>query len=534
MRSRARWAFLGLFAALGGHQHDGLRALTLTLEDRVAARTRELQSLTERMALVLSSTSDALITIGLDGTLDGPPQAQSKAWFGDDWERKSLCQYVAADNNRFRLDLMLGLEQIRDDILPIELTLNQLPSFLETEDGRSLALEYVPLDLASNSEQHLLVVLSDVTSEVKAEQLHAEQVEQQTLVAQLLQDPSGFRLFRSELEALLEQVRSTKDPSVRCRLVHTIKGNSAVYGLARLALACQSIEDDWAQSGQVDFDEERYRGLRKLVDAAMAQVAPFLAQDDSSSVRIARQDIVSLLDDVRKDMPQEAVVRTLRDWSMEPVRPVLERLGAHAEQIGVRLAKQVSVVIDDHRVRLDLATYARFFQSLVHLVRNAVDHGLETPDERVRLGKSPRGTLTLRAAIEGEKIRLEISDDGRGVDWDTIGRLASQRGLPFDSEPDRLAALMTDGLTSVQLATDLSGRGVGLGAVKANCDELGIVLSLKSESAIGTQVSFLLERTRRHAYPAQGPLSLRSRSVYPAQGPLSIRRRTLSPPRSQR
>jgi len=93
---------------------------------------------------------------------------------------------------------------------------------------------------------------------------------------------------------------------------------------------------------------------------------------------------------------------------------------------------------------------------------------------------------------------------------------------------------MTDGLTSVQLATDLSGRGVGLGAVKANCDELGIVLSLKSESAIGTQVSFLLERTRRHAYPAQGPLSLRSRSVYPAQGPLSIRRRTLSPPRSQR
>jgi chemotaxis protein histidine kinase CheA len=116
---------------------------------------------------------------------------------------------------------------------------------------------------------------------------------------------------------------------------------------------------------------------------------------------------------------------------------------------------------------------------MVHLIRNAVDHGLESEAERVALGKTPRPHLRLRARLEGQGLVMEVEDDGRGIDWEAIRRAGRKRGLPVETESDLLAALLSDGVSARETVSATSGRGVGMSAlssrVRALGGELGVV-----------------------------------------------------------
>jgi chemotaxis protein histidine kinase CheA len=169
------------------------------------------------------------------------------------------------------------------------------------------------------------------------------------------------------------------------------------------------------------------------------------------------------------------------------------RIEAQAQALARRLGKaEPEVVVDDGDVRLPADRWAPLWANLAHVVRNAVDHGLETEAERRVAGKPARGRLTLRSSCESGQIVVEVADDGRGVAWEAVRARAEAAGLARDSREDLSRALLADGLSTRSEASEVSGRGVGMGAVAAACAALGGRVEVESEPGQGTCVRLLL------------------------------------------
>jgi len=186
---------------------------------------------------------------------------------------------------------------------------------------------------------------------------------------------------------------------------------------------------------------------------------------------------------------------------MIPVEKVFKKFPRIVRSLARDLGKEVDLKIFGEETELDRSVVDEIGDPLIHLIRNAMDHGLETPDERIAAGKPGTGTLVLAAVHEGNSIIISIKDDGRGIDTDRVGRKAIEKGLITE---DQLAAMsqreMFDliflpGFSTKDKASDLSGRGVGMDVVKTNIKKLNGLIEIKSEKGLGSEFILRLPLT---------------------------------------
>jgi len=145
------------------------------------------------------------------------------------------------------------------------------------------------------------------------------------------------------------------------------------------------------------------------------------------------------------------------------------------------------VEIQADGARLEPEHWAPLWSELVHVVRNAVDHGIETPNERRAAGKSEIGRVRLRSRYLGSSYVVDIEDDGRGIDWREIERRCVELGRPSQMRADLLDALLSPGFTTRSSVTDTSGRGFGLAALAKTVAELSGKISVETELGRGTR-----------------------------------------------
>jgi two-component system, chemotaxis family, sensor kinase CheA len=200
-----------------------------------------------------------------------------------------------------------------------------------------------------------------------------------------------------------------------------------------------------------------------------------------------------------------ATVKDLHDKvmavRMTPLAAITDRLPRTARDLARRVGKQVEVEVRGAEIEIDRAVLDELGDPLMHLVRNAVDHGLEGPAERLAAGKSATGHLTLSARRERDRVLIEIADDGRGMDPERLRRAAVERGALTASAAralgDREALLLAclPGVSTAPEVTELSGRGVGLDAVKKSVEALGGALEMDSARGRGTRFVLRLPLT---------------------------------------
>jgi two-component system chemotaxis sensor kinase CheA len=154
----------------------------------------------------------------------------------------------------------------------------------------------------------------------------------------------------------------------------------------------------------------------------------------------------------------------------------------------------VDVRVESDDGRFDPRRWNGFWGAFIHAIRNAVDHGLESNSERVSMGKPPNGRVTLRTFVRDERFVVEISDDGRGMDWGAIALKAKELGIPAETQADLQAALFQQGISTAAQVTDVSGRGIGMGAVHAATKELGGRLEINTTAGRGTTVRMTFPR----------------------------------------
>lgn len=185
---------------------------------------------------------------------------------------------------------------------------------------------------------------------------------------------------------------------------------------------------------------------------------------------------------------QEAVLAI----RMLPISNVFARFPRLVHELSARLGKRVEMKLQGEGTELDRGLIEKITDPLTHLVRNAIDHGLERPEVRIAAGKPPVGTVSLRASQRGGNIVIEVSDDGRGLDRERILARARQRGTPIapdapDAEVWQL--IFEAGFSTADQVTDVSGRGVGMDVVKRNIQALSGTIDLSSVAGQGTKVT---------------------------------------------
>ncbi len=191
---------------------------------------------------------------------------------------------------------------------------------------------------------------------------------------------------------------------------------------------------------------------------------------------------------------QEAVMSV----RMLPVDFAFSRFPRMVRDIASRLGKKVNLKTSGEGTELDKGVIEKIVDPLVHLVRNAIDHGLETTEQRIAAGKPEAGTVTLSAAHQGGHIIIEVGDDGRGLNRERILAKAAERGIAVPENPTDAQVwdlVFAPGFSTAEALTDLSGRGVGMDVVRKNINALGGQVEIRSRQGEGTTVSIRLPLT---------------------------------------
>jgi two-component system chemotaxis sensor kinase CheA len=214
---------------------------------------------------------------------------------------------------------------------------------------------------------------------------------------------------------------------------------------------------------------------------------------DASRLAVLEQGLAQLARHTRELQESVMGIRML------PIASVFNRFPRMVRDISQKLGKQVKLELIGEQTELDKTVLEKIGDPMVHLVRNAIDHGLETPDKRRAAGKSDTGTLTLQASHRGGSIVVEVSDDGAGLNRDAIIAKAIQRGIIASGEgmSDEAVGdlIFQPGFSTAAVTTDLSGRGVGMDVVRRNVADLGGAVTIRSTQGKGSVFTITLPLT---------------------------------------
>jgi two-component system chemotaxis sensor kinase CheA len=497
-------AMLTQIRDLVAHIQKSAREEKVRLERLVAERTAELDARNEDMRRVLDNVGQGFLTLNATGEMSRERSRVLETWFGKAPASGSFVEYIASSDSEAARWFAAGWSAIVDDLLPIEVTLDQLPKRVALS-GRNFEIEYRPILAAGGKLDRVLLVLSDVTAVLERERAEAGEREATRLFTRLVADRAGFLEFFAEAESLVESIRSAQNATDLVRPLHTLKGNAGIFGIDSVARLCHDLENQLQEAGALSQHDlsplfARWNEIATKVRS--------LVGDGGAKLEVSDGDYEELAKAIERRTAHAELQSLLHAWKLESGEARLSRVAEQAQGLAERLGKgPLQIDVDANRLRFVPEKWTEFWSAAVHVVRNAIDHGLETAEERSQAGKPEVRKLGFRSRLDSGELVVEFSDDGRGIDWRRVEEKAKQRNLPADSQAALVDALFADGLSTRDEASEYSGRGVGLSAVRAACQKLGGRVVVESRPGQGSVFRFvwpaaLARQSLVHSNPA--------------------------------
>lgn len=465
---------------------------------RVEAAHAEAVKAHRDVRLVLDHVHQGLILVDRRGTLLGECSAFASKILGPLQAGTPVWQVFERVHPPLSQWLRLVWPTLSDPLACFELAVEPIPKRIQL-GIRAFDLRFHPI-LEDGTFAGAVLDFVDVSAAVEAAKAQREQRELHKLATHVVRDPSGMRGFLEEGRQLIATLRlPSVEPTKVLRALHTLKGNAAMFGLERLGELCHRLE---SQRLEGELAQEDLGLLASAWSEVESRVSSMLGTD-LPEISVSRQELETLLSVIDAGRPMEVVRSMVESWTLEPVAPRLARLAAHARTLAGRTGKgPLEVELEHGGVRMSEARYGPLWSALIHVVRNAVDHGLEPTLARVRAGKPRRGRLRFEAGrTEDGGLRLAFSDDGAGIDWPVLRKRAEALGVECEGREAEL--LFRDGLSSQARVGRTSGRGVGLAAVKQAVEALQGRIQVQSALGEGTTFEILLP-PEQPSHPAPG------------------------------
>lgn len=524
------------------------------LVQQVRQRTEELEvaygnleSMSRQIRDILQNIEQGLFVVDLEGNIQSDCSRSVHALLGmpdvttatigealrlnaaQEADFKSWLALVARSHQGMRWEKLTKVSPVR------ELEIPRPP-----EDPRFLRLAYQKMSDSDRTLRKIMVMVVDETESRRVERIvQAERArhenEVKTIVG-LVNNPTEMlsdylddtrnRLEWMDLtvEDMVESAKRAREgypvapafepePEILSRLfrdLHTIKGNSATYGFESLSNIAHQAED---------LLEALHPPLEQRASATLAQLGAKLAElqtafqlvldtrqrlqsatGEQNMVRIPSRRLDALKDavaSIRSAIPKEVAspltecVRHLTDLS---ANQLLEKYRKMVSRVADRLGKTVQLVVVPADLELEPTFFSRFDEALVHVLRNAVDHGIESIETRKASGKPPAGCITVQVERTEKETIVQVSDDGGGIRVEEVVRKAIARDSITEEEADgmtreeKLDLIFGSGISTAGEVSDLSGRGVGMSAVRDCMRDLSGTVTLTSEEGKGTRI----------------------------------------------
>ncbi len=500
-----------------------------TLEQKVRERTAELRQKNKDIAVMMANLHQGLFTI-IEGGVIHP---EYSAFLEEILETKQIANrnfmdVVFTDTNlgsdtlnqvTNAVESLLGVDEMMWDFNS-HLLVNEV--FKHMEDGRDKLLEFdwVPIINQQTDEiEKIMVTVRDVT-ELRALQMAAEEQKRELeIIGQILSvDSNKFDDFLKtsydfigNCRSLIEKTKS-KDPDLVAELfrnMHTVKGNARTYGFSYITDSVHEVEHH--------YDELRKNEAKEWMPEVLLEELTKAEQDIKRYQEVADEklgkrsgggdevfiDHVNVLELINKARTLDfssteskvkawvsGAFNTLAQTMAQPFSHVISGVLQSVNSLADELTKDKPVVkINDGDVLIRKEIHSMLNNIFMHVLRNSVDHGIEMPDAREAKGKPRAGHINIEVAREDDKVIIEVEDDGKGLALAHIYKKAADTGI-FDANkrPDDQAIadlIFSSGFSTAEKVTEISGRGVGMDAVKQFLKESGggieVVLTSGSE-----------------------------------------------------
>jgi two-component system chemotaxis sensor kinase CheA len=475
-----------------GELASSLNQMTLAIRDREAQIGRRNRD----MRLVMDNVGQGFLTLDRHGVLSDEYSRIIEEWFGKPLKGEPFAAYLTRIDVAFAHWFEASFAQLNEGFLPIEVAVAQFPERMQVGE-KSWRFEYRPLVTKDDRVETLVVVITDITPILEKQRAEREQQEIIGAFTRVTRDRHGFMVFMEEATALVQAIGGpdSEDFTLVCRHIHTLKGICGIVDAHSLIDFCHGLEAQLAEQARTPNADEK-QALLALWAHYEEQIRPFIGSDEAG-VRLHRQRYLEFLQALRSKVPHGALLEQASSWVFEDTQQHLDRLAEHARAVAKRLGKgSIQVDVESSDLRLPPGACAELWRVLVHVVRNAVDHGLEPSSERETLGKPARGRISLSTTLKDGMFAVAISDDGRGINWEGIRQRARELGLAAETPADLERALFFDGLTTRTEANELSGRGIGTAAVGSALQAHAGRVEVESAAGKGTTFRCLIPSRR--------------------------------------
>ena len=449
---------------------------------------------------ILNNVKSGFFILNRDGLIADGFTKSCETLFSGRMKTGERFETVFGMSSRDAAFFLTLLDQVYEDILPEAMSLEQLPRRFKVE-GISLHVQGAVIRDAAGKIESILFTVIDGT---ELERMEIEARNNSTII-QILKHRDAFKEFITDCKALFERAHgllaSGNQRDLR-PILHTLKGNVGSFGLTAIANDIHHVEDHAViradhissiESSVKKFMEDNVSILGLVYDGTIEQIFEVRKQSlaELRNRLAAAGSIDSALDQVHQ---------WIDDIQQKRAAELVGSVPEYVTKLADRLSKKVRVVIDGGDVRLNPDHFKGFFQVLPHLLRNSIDHGIELPWERG--DKNEEGTLTLAFAEDASHWSIHVADDGKGINLDRIAAKAVEKGLTTQKKVDAMSAaekaklIFFEGVSSAEVVTDISGRGVGMSAVAMAVEEIEGSIAIQTAVGKGTTFAFKFPKSK--------------------------------------
>src|SRR5258706_2922932 len=352
------------------------------LKKIVEARTATIREKQRDMRLILDNVETGLVTVDLEGRLSSECSQVVEKWFGAPVAGDKLAAWLGKRDANFGEWFELALDSVRDGLLPPEVALGQLPKQLKDAD-RTYAVNYQLITSADAAPEQpppqeqravpraaaalaaeavpekLLVIVTDITERLRKEAAERYQAELLQLFQHIMRDKAGFIEFLAEAEELMRSLKSDSQRGEACdlehlkRLIHTLKGNAAIFGMRRLSDLCHDLENHIAEENRAPTEADM-AALHQAWTQTRADLGKLIGEHLRSSIEIDDADYQAIIKAVLDGVERKVVVRLMESWRLEPAGKRLARIEQQIKGLAESMGKSdVTDAIAPHELRLN-------------------------------------------------------------------------------------------------------------------------------------------------------------------------------------
>lgn len=478
----------------------------------IEENTEQIKSVNETISTMLNSVTQGFFLFNKSGHIDSNYSAACEKIFEQSPSDKHLAEVLKTS----KADLNDWLETVFMEVIDFRSLAELGPQSFENLQGMKIDLKYYPVRNQKNELTAVVCIATDITNELIAKQQLEEQKVFADRVTKIAKSKNDFLYFVNETRKLLNSAEaelSNKIPDVSAlyRHIHTVKGGAGAFSLDKVQHFAHQFESELgslrkstpamteSKVTELKFNLEKLKNLFEHIVNEHSDLLGAGVLDGENRVEIPFSRLKNFYELIRSTAPYEKLqYNFLAEFVSQPVEKSFLHYNEVVQHLSQRLDKMVAPIqFENEKLMICHEPYRELFTSLVHVFRNIVDHGIETPEERDLSGKDIEGKISVHFdrvhQKNGEQLKIVIKDDGAGINLERVKAKLEASGQKFNhfSEYELLNKIFESGFSTSEKISETSGRGVGMDAVLHACKNLGGTCELTS--VLGQGVTLNIE-----------------------------------------